>query len=46
LRRGVFFWAKADAVETVIQNFTNSPDGSLPDAGILVRSGKVYGVSD
>jgi hypothetical protein len=37
--------AMADPVETVIHNFINSPDGSLPNAGVLVRNGMVYGVS-
>ena len=35
----------AEPVETVLHNFTNSPDGSLPDASVLVHGGAVYGVS-
>jgi uncharacterized repeat protein (TIGR03803 family) len=38
-------FAAAEPVETVIHNFRNSPDGSLPNSGVLVRGGLVYGVS-
>src|ERR1700743_3848914 len=37
--------AQADPVETVIHNFRNAPDGSLPNSSVLVRGGDVYGVS-
>jgi uncharacterized repeat protein (TIGR03803 family) len=37
--------AVAQPVETVIHNFTNSPDGSLPNASVAISKGMVYGVT-
>jgi uncharacterized repeat protein (TIGR03803 family) len=37
--------AEAGPLETVLHNFTDSPDGALPSSSVLLRRGAIYGVS-